>query len=158
MPLVQFKPGRIDHHNAQILCAVAGLLFLVRSLEDRRAGWIAGALFGLGLAVGYEAIGLVVPALALAAMVALWDSRGVERYRAGGNGCDGRHACRAGVTVAPSRWLVVHCDALSLNLPVLAGFCALACGARSACRRDGRLLGRIGAAAPACWPARPSTV
>jgi hypothetical protein len=27
MPLVQFRPGRIDHHNVQILCAVAGLMF-----------------------------------------------------------------------------------------------------------------------------------
>jgi hypothetical protein len=27
------------------------------------------------------------------------------------------------LTVPPSRWLVVHCDALSLNLPVLAAFC-----------------------------------
>ena len=35
--LAQFRPGRIDHHNAQILCAVAGLLFLARSWDDRRA-------------------------------------------------------------------------------------------------------------------------
>ena len=73
--LAQFRPGRIDHHNAQILCAVAGLLFLVRSLDDKRAGWIAGCLLGLGLAVGYEAIALVVPALGLAALVAVWQSR-----------------------------------------------------------------------------------
>ena len=72
MALAQFRPGRIDHHNAQILCAVAGLLFLARSLDDRRAGWIAGALLGLGLAIGYEAIALVVPALALAALAAVW--------------------------------------------------------------------------------------
>src|SRR5437660_1680966 len=36
LALAQFRPGRIDHHNAQILCAVAGLIFLVRSLDDRR--------------------------------------------------------------------------------------------------------------------------
>jgi hypothetical protein len=41
VPIVQFKPGRIDHHNAQILCAVAGLLLLVRSLENARMGWTA---------------------------------------------------------------------------------------------------------------------
>ena len=75
MALAQFRPGRIDHHNAQILCAVAGLLFLARSLDDRRAGWIAGALLGLGLAIGYEAIALVVPALALAALAAVWRPR-----------------------------------------------------------------------------------
>ncbi|HJZ43155.1 MAG TPA: hypothetical protein VJ233_05500, partial [Hyphomicrobiaceae bacterium] len=44
------------------------------------------------------------------------------------------------VTVAPSRWLEVHCDALSLNLPVLAAcgsaglWAALAVGARPAVR------------------------
>jgi hypothetical protein len=57
--LAQFRPGRIDHHNVQILCAVAGSLFLARSCDDRRAGWIAGALLGLGLAIGYEAIAFV---------------------------------------------------------------------------------------------------
>src|SRR4029079_11176623 len=69
--LAQFRPGRVDHHNAQILCAVAGLIFLARSPTDKRAGWIAGTLLGLGLAIGYEAIALVVPALALAALVGL---------------------------------------------------------------------------------------
>ena len=48
MALAQFRPGRIDHHNAQILCAVAGLIFLARSPADERAGWIAGALLGTG--------------------------------------------------------------------------------------------------------------
>src|SRR5207244_12129822 len=75
LALAQFRPGRIDHHNAQILCAVAGLIFLVRSLDEKRAGWIAGCLLGLGLAIGYEAIALVAPALGLAALVAVWQSR-----------------------------------------------------------------------------------
>jgi hypothetical protein len=129
LALAQFRPGRIDHHNAQILCAVAGLIFLVRSLDDRRAGWIAGILLGLGLAIGYEAIALVVPALALAALAAVRLQRGDSRPSGGGVA----HAAAAAattllaalaVTIAPSRWLDVHCDALSLNLVLLA-----ACGA-----------------------------
>ena len=96
MPLVQFRPGRIDHHNAQILCAVAGLMFLVRSLEEERIGWIAGALIGLGLAVGYEAIGLVVPALGLAAIVALVGRARHRRRCARRHGGDGRAAGGAG--------------------------------------------------------------
>ena len=80
--LAQFRPGRIDHHNAQILCAVAGLLFLARSLDEKRAGWIAGCLLGLGLAIGYEAIALVVPALGLAALVARVADRGRLEPRA----------------------------------------------------------------------------
>jgi Dolichyl-phosphate-mannose-protein mannosyltransferase len=129
LALAQFRPGRIDHHNAQILCAVAGLIFLVRSVDDRRAGSIAGLLLGLGLAIGYEAIALVVPALGLAALAAVWQRRS---DRTPGNDGVARAATAAAatlltalvVTIPPTRWLEVHCDALSLNLVVLA-----ACGA-----------------------------
>ena len=122
MALAQFRPGRIDHHNAQILCAVAGLWFLARSVDDKRAGWIAGAFLGFGLAVGYEALALVVLALALAAIVAVWrpqHSAGVVRAAAAAT-------CvlflSLTLTVPPSRWFDIHCDALSLNLPLLAAY------------------------------------
>ena len=126
--LAQFRPGRVDHHNAQILCAVAGLLFLPRSLDDKRSGWIAGGLLGLGLAIGYEAIALVVPALGLAALVAVWQSRhGSSQGGVSGDGvaCAGLGAAATLLaalvaTVPPSRWLDVRCDALSLNLVLLA--------------------------------------
>ncbi|MBU2533125.1 MAG: hypothetical protein KKB37_10315, partial [Alphaproteobacteria bacterium] len=39
----QFMPGRIDHHNAQILFATLGLLLLQRAVTDARSGWYAGA-------------------------------------------------------------------------------------------------------------------
>ena len=129
LALAQFRPGRIDHHNAQILCAVAGLIFLVRSLDDRRAGWIAGILLGLGLGIGFEAIALVVPALGLAALAAVWRQRGDSKPNGGGVARAAAAAAATlfavlAVTIAPSRWLDVHCDALSLNLVLLA-----ACGA-----------------------------
>jgi hypothetical protein len=145
--LAQFRPGRIDHHNAQILCSVAGLTFLVRSLDDRRAGWIAGLLLGLGLAIGYEAIALVVPALGLAALASIW-----QQQSASSPGSDGvARAAAAAVatlfaalvaTIPPTRWLDVHCDALSLNLVLLA-----ACGAGglwAATASNARLLIRLG--------------
>ncbi len=123
--LAQFRPGRVDHHNAQILCAVAGLLFLPRSLDEKRAGWLAGCLLGLGLAIGYEAIALVVPALGLAALVAAWQSRSETSPRGNGVACAAAGAAATLLaafiaTVPPARWLDVHCDALSLNLVLLA--------------------------------------
>jgi hypothetical protein len=120
--LAQFRPGRIDHHNAQILCAVAGLILLSRNSPDRRAAWIAGALIGLGLAIGYEALALIVLALGIAAFIAVWEPR---------NGTAVAHAATAATvvlvfalaaTVPPGRWLDVRCDALSLNLAVLAAY------------------------------------
>jgi hypothetical protein len=68
MPLVQFKPGRIDHHNAQILCAVAGRSCIsCAALEEERVGWIAGAAGRLGIAglcavVGVVLFGAIEPA------------------------------------------------------------------------------------------------
>ena len=120
--LAQFRPGRIDHHNAQILCAVAGLLFLARSWDDRRAGWIAGALLGLGLAIGYEAMALVVPALAIAALAAIWHPhQGAGVARAATAATAVLFAALA-LTVPPARWFDVRCDALSLNLAILAAY------------------------------------
>jgi hypothetical protein len=121
--LVQFMPGRVDHHNAQILCAVAGVLFLVRGLDEPRWGAFAGLLFGLGLAIGLEALPLVAAALACAAVVALRQQR---------RGAGVVYAAAAAVlvlfaafvlTVPPARWLDIRCDTLSLNLPVLAALC-----------------------------------
>jgi hypothetical protein len=121
--LVQFVPGRVDHHNAQILCAVAGVLFLVRGLDERRWGAFAGLLFGLGLAIGLEALPLVAPALVCAAVVAVRQPR---------RGAGAAFAAATAVlvlsaafvlTVPPSRWLDIRCDTLSLNLVVLAASC-----------------------------------
>ena len=120
--LVQFKPGRVDHHNAQILCAIAGVLLLVRSLDAERYGIPAGLLLGLGLAIGYEALALIVPALALAACATLWEPRkgpGVLRAAAAATIT---MLVALLVTGPPGRWLDIRCDALSLNLPVLAAF------------------------------------
>jgi hypothetical protein len=116
----QFRPGRIDHHNIQILCAVAGLLLLVRSLDNHRLGWCAGGLIGLGLAVGYEAIALVVPAVLLAALVALAQpARRVTALPAAA-AATGTLIAAGLLTIPPAGWLTSRCDSLSVNLIVLA--------------------------------------
>ncbi len=120
--LLQFRPGRVDHHNAQVLCAVGGLIFLVRSIEDEVCGWIAGVLLGLGLSIGYEAIGLVVPALGIAALFALWRPQQGGGVMHAAAGMVGTMLAVLAITVSPARWLNIHCDALSLNLILLAAF------------------------------------
>lgn len=122
--LAQFRPGRIDHHNAQILCSIAGVIFLARSLKEPGAGWIAGAALGLGLAIGYEAMALTIPALGFAALLALWrpdSGEGVARAAAAAAAVLGVALV---LTIPPTRWLDIRCDALSLNLVMLAAPCA----------------------------------
>jgi hypothetical protein len=120
MAFVQFRPGRVDHHNAQVLCAVAGLLLLLRAWQEPRIGWPAGVLLGLGLSIGYEALALVGLALGITAAMALWlprDAAGVVRAAIA---LTLTMAVALLLTIPPLRWLHIHCDALALNLPVLA--------------------------------------
>jgi hypothetical protein len=120
MAFVQFRPGRIDHHNAQILCAVGGLLLLLRAWEEPRVGWPAGCLLGLGLSIGYEALALVGMALGITAATALWLPRHAAGVVRASIALTLTMAAALLLTIPPWRWLSIHCDALALNLPVLA--------------------------------------
>jgi hypothetical protein len=120
MAFVQFRPGRIDHHNAQILCAVAGLLMLLRAWREPRIGWPAGFLLGLGLSIGYEALALDGLALGITAAMALWLPRHAAGVARAAIALTLTMAAALLLTIPPWHWLSIHCDALALNLPVLA--------------------------------------
>ena len=55
-----FLPGRIDHHNVQILLIIAVTLLVLKPARPLRSGAIAGALAALGLAIGLETLLLIV--------------------------------------------------------------------------------------------------
>lgn len=118
--LLQFRPGRIDHHNAMILATV-GSVFLMAGM--RSATWtpsLAGALAALSLTIGYEALPIV--AIASAALV-VWALINPVRSQAVTRYCIAFAATLALLlfaTVAPSQWFVSHCDALSMNIVALA--------------------------------------
>ena len=116
----QFTPGRIDHHNAMIIGAVAGTFALLACLDRPRLGWLAGLLLGLGCAVGFEGLGLTLAALGIVTLSALFvtdDLAGVARAAAS----YAVTLLAAYLVFGPGRpdGLVV-CDALSVNLIALA--------------------------------------
>jgi hypothetical protein len=104
--LFQFNIGRIDHHNVQILFAVSGLTLLARGLDDDRVGWASGACLGLGLAVGYEAIGLVIGALAIAALATAFERRFTLAVARILSACAGVLALAFIATIPPHRWWI----------------------------------------------------
>lgn len=132
--MVQFRPGRIDHHNVQILCAVMGVLLLARSLREPEAGWWAGLSIGLGLAVGFESIALVVPMLALAGLMSVLSPAAAAGGLNAVLATAGTLLLSLLATTAPHSLLHVHCDALSLNLVVLSLCCAAGLAAVSVLR------------------------
>jgi hypothetical protein len=122
--IVQYLPGRIDHHNAIILCAVGGLLLLARSFDDASAGWGAGIFLGIGTAIGYEALALTGASLAAAALYGVLPGRSLLGPSRAVVTLTSALAIALAATTAPAALFVSHCDALSINLVLLA-----ACGA-----------------------------
>jgi len=112
----QFAVGRIDHHNVMIAATMTSVL-LIWSNPERAGLWrTAGILAGFALAIGYEAL---APVVALGMAVALWgllDRRAAEPAAAFAIALSSTFALAFAVTIAPSRWFDIHCDAISLNM------------------------------------------
>jgi len=138
-PYVQFRPGRIDHHNVQILLAMAALAAAVSARESLGSALTAGAASGLGLAIGLEALpfhALVGAGFAVALLL----DRGQWR----------RSACYAAALTTttwaaflaqtpPARWGLSFCDALGINLVVAVSLAGLGLMAASLCARGRRV-------------------
>jgi len=126
--IVQFQPGRIDHHNLMNLAAVAGLALLAHSLAEPRSGWLAGAALGLGLSIGYESLLVTAGGLAVATVYAVAMQRGLPGVMRAAKAFALTLAVTLVITTAPSAWGHVRCDALSLNMVLLAAVCAAGLG------------------------------
>ncbi|MCJ2120916.1 hypothetical protein MKK65_30885 [Methylobacterium sp. J-001] len=109
---IQFQPGRVDHHNVQIL-AMLGLAFcLMRGCFP--AAFVGGGLAALSLAVGLEGL----PYLALAALYCVgawcWRGRPALPGLAGfGVGLGVAAPLLFAAQTAPTLWTATRCDALS---------------------------------------------
>ena len=136
---LQFRPGRIDHHNVQI--AMCMLSLAGAAIGRARGAALAGLATAVGMAVGLEALAFEV---VIGAYFAL-------RYPLGDD-TDARALATYGGTLAlaaaglflvetpPWRWGVTACDAIAVNLVVAiaalgAGLAATAVLTR---RRDWR--------------------
>ncbi len=123
--IVQFVPGRIDHHNAMILCATIGILRLGRSLDDPQAGWSAGVFLGVGTAIGYEPLALTVASIAAAVLFGLLPGRSLRGPSRAAVTFAAALAVALAATTAPDNFFVEHCDALSMNLVALSAIAAV---------------------------------
>lgn len=74
--VLEFAPGRIDHHNVQIITMMAVMLGLLR--WDRAGGWLIGAGCALSIVIGLECLPFVVIAFAGVVVCFLFGVRATE--------------------------------------------------------------------------------
>ncbi|MFZ1814670.1 MAG: hypothetical protein WBO55_10980 [Rhizobiaceae bacterium] len=129
--LVEYAPGRIDHHSVQILLFCLALLGLVESRKPW-GGLLLGASIAASLSVGLESVTLFPLMLAWVSLGWVWGSdRGGRNLLATAIGLAVATLILYPLNYAPSQWLVARCDANSLvylcaNLAIAAGFALLA--------------------------------
>ena len=139
-----FVPGALDHHNVQLVLALALLVMLLRHRAPFACGAAAGVLAALMLAVGMEAAPLVAAACGCVALAFVFGTRPDAQRAAGfGLGFGGAALACLVATLPQGEWLAAQCDAFSLpqaSLAILGGFgLAAASIAQTRLRRAGAL-------------------
>lgn len=116
MPLVQFAPGRIDHHGLQLVLATVASGFLFRCLRSRSstAASALGVVVAASLAVGLEMLPFVAAAACILAVSWILDRDMAASL------CAFASATAAGLlvsyplTVPPAEWTAPVCDRMAL--------------------------------------------
>jgi len=108
----EFSPGRIDHHNVQILLLLALVYGVCR--WDGAGGAIAGAAVPASVAVGLETLPVLVAALLALVMAWILDLRSARTMlRSTGIACVAAALLFALVQIPPAELLTAHNDAWS---------------------------------------------
>lgn len=120
--LPEFTPGRIDHHNVQIVLMTAMLAGLVGG-RARRGGAVAGAAIALSVAVGLECVPFIVAGLSALSLAGICGGEpDRRRMQAAGLALVAASAPAAILGYGPPIVLATNCDTVSLPwLAALAG-------------------------------------
>ena len=112
--LVEFAPGRIDHHSVGILLTLTMLYCTMEALNRPRLAAGAGLAAAAALAVAIENLPPTAAAImAFGLMWALAPAHAVA-LRIFGLSFAGGALALAALTLSPDRWLLPACDAISV--------------------------------------------
>jgi hypothetical protein len=112
----QFVPGRIDHHNVQIVMAVVAMA--CATAREHRGRWAVacGAAAGLGMAVGLEAMPLQALIGASYGLALMRDRQAAGPAGAYGLGLAATTLALFAIETPPWRWSMSFCDEIAANL------------------------------------------
>lgn len=133
----QFAPGRIDHHNGMIVGAVGGTFALLAAIDRPKLGWLAGALMGTGVAIGYEGLGLTIAALTIVTLACVIRNISLEGMANAAIAFAGVLALAYPLFGPFTPATLAVCDALSPNLIAMAVSAAFGTGLAHLARTQG---------------------
>jgi hypothetical protein len=114
----QFVPGRIDHHNIQIVMTLIAATCAMAREHRPRWALLSGAATGLGLAIGIEALPfhlLIGGSYTLLALTGGEEKSTTRNYAVSLLGTSLLFYC---LQTPPWRWSMSFCDAIGFNLVV----------------------------------------
>lgn len=129
---IEFSPGRVDHHNVQIVLVEGMLLAMLLGRRQVRGAALAAVLGATSLAVGLETLPLVLAAVAIYALLWLGEPDAYRRaLGAFGLGFALAMAAHFLLATEPALYWVAACDTVSIVyvLAAAAGGAALAAAA-----------------------------
>jgi hypothetical protein len=112
----QFHPGRVDHHNVQIVMTVAALACALARHQRARWAAVAGVATALGLAIGIEALPIHALIGASYGLALARDRKAAPAAAAYGLALAVASLGFFAVQTPPWRWSLSFCDALGVNL------------------------------------------
>ncbi|MBU1175528.1 MAG: hypothetical protein KKH72_09005 [Alphaproteobacteria bacterium] len=121
VPVVsEFAPGRIDHHNVQMVLVLWLMLETLNAPRSNSAALKAGIAAATSLAIGAETLPVIVAAIMAFGLFWVRDKGFAPRLGRFGASLAGAMLIHFLVAVGPADWLAAHCDALSLVYVVAA--------------------------------------
>jgi hypothetical protein len=142
---IQFHPGRVDHHDVQMVCCFLALAGAVRRGPGAGGAVLAGVATGLGSAIGLEALVFEAAIGAALALRFVFDDTEARPLRAYGLALAGATLAAFCVQTPPWRWTTAACDALAFNSTAAVVFAGLAVVAIAQMARTRTTLLRFGA-------------
>ena len=127
LTFAEFIPGRVDHHNLQIVLVMAAMACAMAGEHRSRWALLAGAATGFGLAIGIEGLPfhmVVAASYGLLAASGGDDPRTTRSYAGALLGTTLACFC---LQTPPGRWTMAFCDAIGINLvtAIAVGACGL---------------------------------
>ena len=146
IPLLQMRPGRIDHHGLQLVLTTLGIGCLIRVWEPGgfRAAVGLGLVGGASLAIGLEALPFLGAATVILSLVwVLHGGTAATALAIFGAVLAGTALSLIPLTLAPAEWAAIVCDRMSLAHVAITAIVLAAGGAAVALERLRPAAGRL---------------